>query len=137
MARHFFTGGIMPSEDFPRQFNSHLEVERQWRVDGLHYSRTLEAWLQGMDRNRERLMPLFSQTYGEEAERWFARWRMFFMACSELFRYRAVANEWFVAHTFCGLERFPAGDLWDDESGVCRRCASLARSGGGMAEENR
>ncbi len=108
MARHFFTGGIMPSEDFPRQFNSHLEVERQWRVDGLHYSRTLEAWLQGMDRNRERLMPLFSQTYGEEAERWFARWRMFFMACSELFRYRG-GNEWFVAHTLLRPRTFSGG----------------------------
>ena len=97
MARHFFTGGIMPSEDLPRQFCSHLEVEGQWRVNGLHYSRTLEAWLQAMDSNRERLMPVFSATYGEDAELWFARWRMFFMACSELFRYRG-GNEWFVSH---------------------------------------
>lgn len=98
MARNFFTGGIMPSEDLPRRFDSHLEVERQWRVNGLHYSRTLEAWLRKMDAKRERLMPVFRRTYGAEAERWFARWRMFFMACSELFRYRG-GNEWFVAHT--------------------------------------
>jgi cyclopropane-fatty-acyl-phospholipid synthase len=98
MARNFFTGGIMPSEDLPRQFSDHLEVADQWRVNGLHYSRTLEAWLEAMDANREVLTPLFESTYGADAERWIARWRMFFMACSELFRYRG-GLEWFVVHT--------------------------------------
>jgi len=98
MARYFFTGGIMPSENLPSQFDADLEVERHWRVNGLHYSRTLEAWLEAMDSNHEQLMPVFEATYGEDADRWFARWRMFFMACSELFRYRG-GNEWFVTHT--------------------------------------
>jgi cyclopropane-fatty-acyl-phospholipid synthase len=98
MARHFFTGGIMPSEDLPRSCDDDLEVIEQWRVNGLHYSRTLEAWLAEMDRNRDRLLPVFAATYGDDYERWFARWRMFFMACSELFRYRD-GDEWFVAHT--------------------------------------
>ncbi|MDX2436307.1 MAG: cyclopropane-fatty-acyl-phospholipid synthase family protein [Acidobacteriota bacterium] len=98
MARHFFTGGIMPSEELPRSYDADLEVEDQWRVNGLHYSRTLEAWLETMDGNREALMPLFRATYGEDAARWFARWRMFFMACSELFRYHG-GDEWFVTHT--------------------------------------
>jgi len=97
MARNFFTGGIMPSEDLARRLNTHLEVEEQWRVSGLHYSRTLEAWLDAMDANREWLMPVFRSTYGDDAGRWFARWRMFFMACSELFRYRG-GDEWFVTH---------------------------------------
>ena len=98
MARHFFTGGIMPSEDLPRRIEGDLEVVDQWRVNGLHYSRTLEAWLAEMDHQREALLPLFAETYGGEAERWFGRWRMFFMACSELFRYRG-GDEWFVVHT--------------------------------------
>jgi cyclopropane-fatty-acyl-phospholipid synthase len=98
MARHFFTGGIMPSEDLPRQFPEHLEVVDQWRVNGLHYSRTLEAWREAMDANREPLLPVFEATYGTDADRWFARWRMFFMACSELFRY-GNGLEWFVVHT--------------------------------------
>jgi cyclopropane-fatty-acyl-phospholipid synthase len=98
MARHFFTGGIMPSADLPRRFPEHLEVVEQWRVNGLHYSRTLEAWLANLDRNRKSLLPVFEGIYGAEAERWLARWRMFFMACSELFRYRGGA-EWFVIHT--------------------------------------
>jgi cyclopropane-fatty-acyl-phospholipid synthase len=97
MARNFFTGGIMPSEGLARRHNMHLEVEEQWRVNGIHYSRTLEAWLDAMDSDRERLMPVFRSTYGEDAGRWFARWRMFFMACSELFRYRG-GDEWFVTH---------------------------------------
>ncbi len=98
MARHFFTGGIMPSQDLPLRYADHLEVVDQWRVSGLHYSLTLEAWLEEMDRNRARLLPIFARTYGEDTERWFARWRMFFMACSELFRYRD-GREWCVAHT--------------------------------------
>jgi cyclopropane-fatty-acyl-phospholipid synthase len=98
MARHFFTGGIMPSADLPQRYDRHLEVVDRWQVNGLHYSRTLEAWLDAMDRNRESLMPVFAATYGDDADRWFARWRMFFMACSELFRYRG-GEEWFVVHT--------------------------------------
>ena len=98
MARHFFTGGIMPSQDLPLRYDDHLQVIDQWRVGGLHYSRTLEAWLAEMDRHRDRLLPVFDQTYGDDSERWFARWRMFFMACSELFRYRG-GHEWYVAHT--------------------------------------
>lgn len=98
MARHFFTGGIMPSADLPRRFDRHLEVVDQWRVSGIHYSLTLEAWLDAMDRKRAELLPLFAETYGNDAHRWFARWRMFFMACSELFRYRG-GDEWFVVHS--------------------------------------
>jgi len=98
MARHFFTGGIMPSADLPRRWDEHLEVAAQWPVGGLHYSRTLEAWLRRMDADRDALMPIFEATYGEGAARWFARWRMFFMACSELFRF-AGGEEWFVTHT--------------------------------------
>ena len=109
MARHFFTGGIMPSEDLPRRYDDHLEVVDQWRVNGLHYSQTLEAWLDAMDLNRTVLIPVFAATYGDDAERWFARWRMFFMACSELFRYRG-GNEWFVAHTLMRPRAGRAGD---------------------------
>jgi cyclopropane-fatty-acyl-phospholipid synthase len=72
-------------------------VERHWRVDGLHYSRTLEAWLEKMDAARHALMPLFRSVYGADDARWFARWRIFLMACSELFRYRH-GQEWWVSH---------------------------------------
>ncbi len=98
MARYFFSGGIMPSKDLFRFFDKDLHVSEQWKVNGLHYSRTLESWLEKQDRQREVLLPILSNCYGTgQAQLWFQRWRMFFMACSELFRYN-LGEEWFVSH---------------------------------------
>jgi cyclopropane-fatty-acyl-phospholipid synthase len=97
MAEHFFTGGMMPSDDLPYIFQDELVVEDHWRVNGVHYSRTLEAWLEQMDQRRDQLMPLFREVYGDQAGRWFQRWRIFFLSCSELFAFRG-GNEWWVSH---------------------------------------
>lgn len=98
MGRYFFTGGLMPSRDLLPRFQGDLQLEAQWHFNGRHYQRTLEAWLINQDRYRGELMPLFSETYGaENAERWFQRWRVFFMACAELFGYRG-GEEWGVSH---------------------------------------
>ena len=98
MGRYFFTGGLMPSETLLQRFNQHLHVENQWRVNGEHYARTLRAWLDNMDRHRVELRPLFHSVYGEQdGDRWFERWRVFFMACEELFAFRR-GEEWFVTH---------------------------------------
>lgn len=103
MARHFFTGGLMPSADLlPRVVGPEggvaLDVEAQWLIDGTHYQRTCEAWLDNLDRSRGRLRPLLEETYGAgSAFRWHARWRVFFLACAELFGY-AEGREWMVAH---------------------------------------
>ena len=102
MSRHFFSGGIMPSESLPLRFQSHLENTDLWRWDGTHYQRTANAWLANMDRRRETVMPILAETYGaQDAPRWWARWRMFFMACAELFGYRR-GQEWWVAHYLFG-----------------------------------
>jgi cyclopropane-fatty-acyl-phospholipid synthase len=96
MARHFFTGGLMPSFDLLGHFHRDLVIRRRWQVDGLHYARTCEDWLQNLDANRDRLRSLFTQS-GDRASAQIRlqRWRMFIMACAELFRYRG-GTEWYV-----------------------------------------
>lgn len=98
MARHFFTGGLMPSFDLPRRFDRDLRVEQAWKVDGRHYARTLHAWLARQDAHREEILEILRKPHGAQARRWFERWRLFFLACAELFSFRD-GNEWFVAHT--------------------------------------
>jgi len=98
MTRHFFSGGIMPSADLPLRFASDLAIDRQWTWNGHHYAKTCRAWLRLIDQRKAAVMPILAATYGaDNADRWFMRWRMFFMACEELFRYRG-GREWFVSH---------------------------------------
>ena len=98
MARHFFTGGIMPSANLLSHFQRDMLIQDQWPVDGTHYSRTCEAWLKNLDNNHYKVLALFRQHYDARAARIAVqRWRMFFMACSELFKYRSGA-EWKVTH---------------------------------------
>ena len=98
MGRHFFSGGIMPSDDLPLRFQEHLRLIRHWRWNGGHYERAANAWLANMDARRAAIMPILAATYGEaRAEQWFQRWRIFFMACAELFGLED-GREWYVGH---------------------------------------
>lgn len=98
MSRHFFSGGIMPSDDLPLRFQEKLQLVRRYRWNGAHYERTSNAWLEEMDARRDAIMPIMEATYGREAAaRWFQRWRIFFMACAELFGMNG-GREWFVSH---------------------------------------
>lgn len=97
MGRYFFTGGIMPSFDLLQSYPDHLRVSETWKVNGVHYGRTLRHWLQRMDTNRDKIMPLMRETYGDAAALWYQRWRIFFLACAELFEYKD-GKEWYVAH---------------------------------------
>ena len=97
MARHFFTGGLMPAADTLLHFQRELVLEQQWRVSGTHYERTANAWLENQDRNAEAIRPLMRETYGADAAVWFQRWRIFWMACAELFGYGG-GDEWMVGH---------------------------------------
>jgi len=106
MGRHFFTGGVMPSETLLFDFQDHVHVHERWHWNGTHYARTANAWLANLDAARADLMPVFVRTYGSaESARWFERWRVFFMACAELFNFRD-GREWLVGHYL--LERGPA-----------------------------
>lgn len=98
----FFSGGIMPHEHHLDLFPRDLRVARQWRVNGVHYARTLEAWLERLDEERERAREILGRTYGRrEAVRRLQKWRLFFLGLAEAFAYGG-GEEWFVTH--CLLE---------------------------------
>ena len=101
MSRYFFSGGIMPSDALPLGFPEHLRVVDRWRWSGRHYQRTANAWLANMDLRRDRIEPILESVYGAEAPLWWVRWRVFFMACAELFGY-AGGQEWWVSHYLFG-----------------------------------
>jgi cyclopropane-fatty-acyl-phospholipid synthase len=97
IAKHFFTGGIMPSHGLMRHFPELFTVEREWRWAGSHYQRTANHWLENYDRNEAAIMALLRGVYADEAKLWQRRWRLFFLATAGLFGYRG-GEEWGVSH---------------------------------------
>jgi cyclopropane-fatty-acyl-phospholipid synthase len=98
MSKYFFTGGIMPSDHLLLYFDEYLNIEQHWHVSGMHYSKTSEAWLKNMDKHKAEIMPLFEQTYGKDnAVKWWVYWRIFYMACAELWKYNN-GEECIVSH---------------------------------------
>ena len=98
MSRYFFSGGIMPSRDLPLRFNKHLSIADHWTWDGTQYQRTAEAWLANMDARKDHIMPILETVYGRKySQRWWMRWRMFFLAVSEMFGSHG-GSEWLVGH---------------------------------------
>lgn len=97
MGRYFFTGGLMPAADTLLWFQSDLRIEQQWRLSGSHYQKTANAWLKNQDEHRGEILGVLRNAYADDAQIWFQRWRIFWMACAELFGYRR-GNEWLVGH---------------------------------------
>ena len=98
MARHFFSGGHFPDFALAGSFPDRLRLEESWRVSGRHYARTAEAWLANLDARREELRRVLVEAVGEsDADAAVQRWRIFFMACAELFAHEG-GDEWHVGH---------------------------------------
>jgi Cyclopropane fatty acid synthase and related methyltransferases len=98
MSKYFFTGGLMPSADTLLHFQDHLNLQQRWLVNGQHYQKTCNHWLTKTDQNRDEILRAFELSYpADQAQLWFQRWRMFYMACAELFGMRS-GTQWMVAH---------------------------------------
>ena len=111
MTRYFFAGGIMPSLELPLHFKEQLTLSERWIWPGQHYQKTANAWLANMDQHESVIKPLFEQCFGKaHATTWWVRWRLFYMACAELFAYND-GNEWFVAHYLFHRCDSPAAQL--------------------------
>jgi cyclopropane-fatty-acyl-phospholipid synthase len=104
MARHFFTGGAMPPLDLFAHVSGPFAVEQRWEVNGLHYAKTCRGWLENLDNRRAEILRRFQADLSlPEARRQFQRWRMFVMACEELFAYDG-GRQWLVSHHLLALE---------------------------------
>jgi len=100
MSDTFFTGGTMPSDDLLLYFARDFAVQQHWRVCGRHYEKTSNGWLAYLDANwnNQKLQPVLEQAYGPgKAKEWYVNWRLFFLACAELWGYRG-GEEWIVSH---------------------------------------
>jgi cyclopropane-fatty-acyl-phospholipid synthase len=97
IARHFFSGGVMPSHGLISAFPDLFALEQDWRWSGTHYQKTALHWLELYDRNIGRIRPVLEQVYGADATLWHRRWRLFFLATAGLFGHRG-GTEWGVSH---------------------------------------
>ncbi|MEP9386142.1 cyclopropane-fatty-acyl-phospholipid synthase family protein [Mesorhizobium sp. KR9-304] len=97
IAKHFFTGGIMPSHGLMREFPQSFTVEQDWRWSGDHYRRTADAWLANYDRNADELEVILRDVYGRDAALWRRRWRLFFLTTSGLFGHSG-GKAWGISH---------------------------------------
>lgn len=108
IGRYFFTGGTMPSDHLLHHFQEHLCMLDHWRVDGRHYQKTANAWLANMDARLDQIKPLMQEAYGDAADAWTQRWRVFFLACAELWGLNH-GQEWLVSHYLFGKQASAPG----------------------------
>jgi cyclopropane-fatty-acyl-phospholipid synthase len=100
MGRHFFTGGMMPSDGMPLAMGAGgpLRVADHWRWAGTHYAATARGWLRNLDANRSAAQRVLAEAApGRNPRVLLQRWRMFVMACEELWAFDQ-GQEWLVSH---------------------------------------
>lgn len=98
MAKYFFTGGMMPNHDLFKDLESDLNYQKSWMLSGTHYEKTSNAWLDKMDSNKTKILELFRRNNSNSvAKKKFYFWRLFFIACAEIFGYNG-GSEWIISH---------------------------------------
>ena len=98
MAENFFSGGQMPSDDLLLHFQRDVALVDHWILPGTHYARTCNAWLELFDSNREAALAVLAAGYGEQNKRkQLTNWRLFFLACAELFDFEG-GDSYAVSH---------------------------------------
>ena len=98
MAKYFFTGGMMPNHDLFKDLDSDLNYQKSWMLSGTHYEKTSNAWLEKMDSNKTKILELFRRNNSNSvAKKKFYFWRLFFIACAEIFGYDG-GSEWIISH---------------------------------------
>jgi cyclopropane-fatty-acyl-phospholipid synthase len=97
IARHFFTGGLMPSHGLLRHFGGIFALVADWRWSGSHYARTARDWLANFDARSDQVQTVLRDVYGAQTPLWTRRWRLFFLATAGLFGHAGGA-EWGVSH---------------------------------------
>ena len=100
MSDNFFSGGTMPSDDLLLYFAQDFAVQQHWRVNGTNYEKTSNGWLKYLDQawKAGTLKPVLAQAYGEGDEyKWYVNWRLFFLACAELWGLDG-GEAWIVSH---------------------------------------
>ncbi|TFG03772.1 MAG: class I SAM-dependent methyltransferase [Promethearchaeota archaeon] len=98
MARNFFRGGLMPSTDLLFYFTEDFIINEVWKINGINYKNTLNAWLRKFDKHRKKIKKILIEHYGKKEWRsWKNYWRFFFLALSEVFGYKH-GNKRYVTH---------------------------------------
>jgi cyclopropane-fatty-acyl-phospholipid synthase len=98
MTRRFFSGGVMPVHGWLGRVEAPLAVEQDWWLEGTHYARTGRAWLDNIDARRAEVLTVLAGAYGPaDAPKRLRDWRLFFLACEEIFAFRG-GREYGVSH---------------------------------------
>jgi cyclopropane-fatty-acyl-phospholipid synthase len=72
--------------------------EQRWVVPGTHYARTLQAWLERLDANRDEALRILGRSRTPSAaRRLLGTWRLFLVSTDEIWKWRG-GDEWLVSH---------------------------------------
>ena len=110
--KYFVSQGTMLSYDLlPYIVNKYkskirLNLKKSIKINGKHYSYTIESWLTNMDNNKDKLKNIISNMYNikndnnnnnnQLIDAWWNRWRLFSLATSQTFKYQN-GNVWYIA----------------------------------------